>query len=143
VTLSSEPPSPPVPSTGPLPPSTATFQGVPTPDDRVLQLPQSPISGPLRGITGTLAGNDFPVSAFLPADEDPRNQTCNLWFIIDSQISGYNLQNTFNYNYHCGPFPPGGPCDPVAAQPGWSQSSGRATVVYLGIPSQPPPGFSF
>lgn len=148
VSLSTEPPTTPVPTGGPPAPPTGSFQGVPIPDLRVEQSPPAPITGPLRSISSTLSSNDFPVASFLPVDLDPhQNPTCNLWFLLDGELSGYNVQDTFNYDYHCGPFSPDPthplPCNPVAAPPGWAQATGQASVVYLGLPSQPPPGFSF
>jgi hypothetical protein len=148
VSLSTEPPATPVPPGGPPAPPSGSFQGAPIPDLRVEQSPPAPITGPLRHIGATLSSNDFSVEAFLPADQDPhQNPTCNLWFLLDGEISGYNLQGTFNYDYNCGPFSPHPrhplPCNPVAAPPGWAQATGQTSVVYLGLPSQPPPGFSY
>jgi hypothetical protein len=158
VSLSSAPPAVPVPSDdpafpGPVPAPHGSFKGQPIPDQRVEQVAPSPLSGPLRQITGVLSSNDFSIPAFMPPGDPSQSSNCLLWPALDVFVAGWQDKLVTvsgvtgpkpAYNNACGPNSPPGhpvPCNPIAAYPGWAQSTGRTTITDIALPRTPPPGF--
>jgi hypothetical protein len=138
------PPAGVVPPTGPPTPPPKQFQGATNPDDRPLLWPPSPLSGSLDHATATLSSNDFSVPAFLPPTQDPnQDPSCSTaWLDTDILAAGILNNGSYNYQLNCGP-PTDPPCAPIVDPPGWAQATGTATIVDIGLPKGPPPGFRF
>ena len=122
----------------------ATAPGPPTPpntDDRSLQTPPQPLTGPLASSSSTVASNDFAIPAFIPS---PGGTPCSptLADILNTYAGGwtgsFKQQATGRYYIQGGK-------DPDAAEPGWAQFTATTTVVNLGngaLPVGPPSNFN-
>ena len=92
-----------------------------------------PVVGPLRRAAGTVAGNDFAVTAF-----DQTKGHCLLATLLNAELAGTNSQGVLQYPNPCLPH-----CPVVAAPPGWTQFMAKVRITQLGLPVGVPPGFSF
>jgi hypothetical protein len=132
VTLSTVAPTT-FPSTAPVKPTP------PNPDDRYLQTPTEPLTGPLGSASSTVGSNSFAIPAFFPS---PSGTPCNAFLAesLNTYAGGFDQnfadQGTGRY-YILG----GTGVD--AADPGWAQFSATTSVVTLGLPIGPPSNFSF
>ncbi len=124
----------------PLP---ATAPGPPVPpntDDRPLQTLPAPTTGPLASSTSTVASNDFAVPAFFPSAGGGPPCSTFLATSLNTYAGGWDSlfkdQGTGRYYIDGG-------TNPIVAEPGWAQFTATTTVVSLGLPVGPPPGFSF
>jgi hypothetical protein len=128
VTLSTQAPSS-LPPGAPIKPTSGN------PDFRGLQKTPVPLTGPLATASSTAASNDFYVPAF------PQNSVCTgaVPFLFNIPLAGYNTlppkdaPRTNNYKGNAA----------EAGTPGWDQFWATTTVVTLGFPIGPPPGFNF
>jgi hypothetical protein len=123
-----------------LPP---TAPGPPTPpntDDRSLQTPPQPLTGPLATASSTLAGNDFSLPAFLPSKSSAGNcfNAGAVPILLNTYAGGWGPtfpdQNEGLYYLDGGK-------SPIVAEPGWAQFTATTTVVTLSIPKGPPANF--
>ncbi|MBO0727891.1 MAG: hypothetical protein J2P57_01445 [Acidimicrobiaceae bacterium] len=97
-------------------------------------IPPSPLTGPLSHASATLGSDNFSVPAFDPA-------SCLLANGLFNQgLAGLNKRGTPNWTCIA---PTARQCPAVAAKPGWVQFSANTTLVSLGLPKGPPPGFNF
>lgn len=119
-----------------------TAPGAPAPpntDDRVLQTPAQPLTGPLASATSTVASNGFGVPAFFPS---PSGSPCSVFlaFSLNTYAGGwdYKFADQSEGRYYID-----GGTNPISVEPGWAQFTANTTVVTLGLPTGPPPGFSF
>ena len=132
VTLSTVSPSS-LPVTAPGPPDP------PNTDDRSLQTPPAPLTGPLAASTSTVASNNFAVPAFIPSPGGPPASP-TVADALNTYAGGwtgsFKQQGTGRYYIQGGK-------NPVAAEPGWAQFTATTTVVTLGLPVGPPAGFNF
>ncbi|MGO9342643.1 MAG: hypothetical protein ACLP6E_09015, partial [Acidimicrobiales bacterium] len=102
------------------------------PDYRSLQTTPAPLTGPIATASSTAGSNDFAI----PAWGVPPTPTCpdpGLQDSLNDPAGGYNTKNLGLYQDQTTP----------AGRPGWSQFSVTTTVVSLGFPVGPPPGFNF
>jgi hypothetical protein len=102
------------------------------PDYRSLQTSPAPLTGPLATASSTAGSNNFAI----PAWGVPPTPTCpdpGLQDSLNDPAGGYNTKNLGLYQDQTTP----------AGRPGWSQFSVTTTVVTLGFPVGPPPGFNF
>jgi len=131
VTLSTQ--ATPLPATAPGPPL------APNRDDRPLQTPPQPLSGPLASATSRVASNDFAIPAFFPS---ARGSPCSIFLAtsLNTYAGGWN--GVFN-DQGLGRYYVDGGTNPISAEPGWAQFTANTTVVSLGLPVGPPAGFSF
>jgi hypothetical protein len=123
----------------------ATAPGPPTPpnsDDRSLQTPPQPLTGPLSLASSTLAGNDFAIPAFISSKSSSGDcfNAGAVPYLLDTYAGGWGP--TFNDQSEGRYFLDGGKASIVAA-PGWAQFTATTTVVTLGLPTGPPPNFHF
>jgi hypothetical protein len=131
VTLSTQ--ATPLPATAPGPPVP------PNTDDRSLQTLPTPVTGPLASGTSTVASNDFAIPAFFPS---AGGGPCSVFLAtsLNTYTGGWDAhfkdQGTGRYYIDGGN-------NPIVAEPGWAQFTATTTVVSLGLPVGPPPGFSF
>jgi hypothetical protein len=130
VTLATQPG--PLPSTAPEPPTP------PNTDDRGLQTALQPVTGPLATASSTVGSNDFAIPAFFPSVS---GTPCSL-FLADSLNTYAGGWNDIFKDQGEGMYYVNGGTNPIAAQPGWAQFTATTTVVSLGLPEGPPPGFS-
>jgi hypothetical protein len=114
----------------PIPPNT---------DDRAPQTPPQPVTGALANATGTLFSNDFAVPAFFPS---PSGAPCSLFLATSLNTYAGGWDSKFA-DQGQGLYYINGGTSPIAAEPGWAQFSATTTIVTLGLPIGPPPGFSF
>ncbi len=122
--------------------SPATAPGPPTPpntDDRSLQTPAQPLTGPLASSTSTVASNDFAVPAFFPS---ARGSPCSLFLAVSLNTYAGGWDSKFADQSEGRYYLQGG-TNPIVAEPGWAQFTATTTVVTLGLPTGPPPGFRF
>jgi hypothetical protein len=109
-------------------------------DDRSLQTPPEPLTGPLASASSTLAGNDFAIPAFVPSTSSggPCYDAGAVPELLNTYAGGWGVtfaDQTTGLYYRKG----GG--GPIVAQPGWAQFSATTTVVKLGLPVGPPANF--
>jgi hypothetical protein len=132
VTLSTVAPTS-VPATAPPAPNP------PNTDERVLQVPPQPLTGPLSSGTSTVASNDFAVPAFFPS---PGGAPCTppVAELLNTYAGGFDA--TYK-DQDEGAYYVAGGTSAYAAVQGWAQFSATTTVVTLGLPVGPPAGFSF
>jgi hypothetical protein len=124
VTLSTQPTS--LPAGAPVAPTAGN------PDYRSLQTTLAPLTGPIASASSTAGTNNFPI----PAWGVPPTTSCpdpGLQESLNDPAGGYNKKNVGLYVDQTTP----------AGHPGWSQFSVTTTVVTLGFPVGPPPGFNF
>ncbi len=102
------------------------------PDYRSLQVSPLPLTGPIATASSTAGSNNFAIPAWgvppTPSCPDPGLQES-----LNDPAGGYNTKNVGLYQDQTTP----------AGLPGWSQFSVTTTVVTLGFPVGPPPGFNF
>ncbi len=110
----------------------------PNPDLRGLQTPPVPLHGPLASGSATLGSNIFSVPAF-PVAPTPSQPTCTFSSTVNDQLGGYSTAAPPANSIFESESPP--PAN--AGMPGWTQFSATTSVVTLGFPVGPPPGFSF
>jgi hypothetical protein len=122
-----------------LPATAPPAPNPPNTDERVLQVPPLPLTGPLSSGTSTVASNDFDVPAFAPS---PGGAPCTppVAELLNTYAGGFDA--SFKDQGEGAYYVAGG-TNPEAAVPGWAQFSATTTVVTLGLPVGPPPGFSF
>jgi hypothetical protein len=130
VTLSTQ--AGPLPATAPEPPTP------PNTDDRSLQTALQPVTGPLATASSVVGSNDFAVPAFFP---NASGSPCSL-FLADSLNTYAVGWNDVFKDQGEGKYYVDGGTNPISAQPGWAQFTATTTVVSLGLPEGPPPGFS-
>jgi hypothetical protein len=102
------------------------------PDYRSLQTTLAPLTGPIASASSTAGTNSFAI----PAWGVPPTASCpdpGLQESLNDPAGGYNTKNVGLYQDQTTP----------AGHPGWSQFSVTTTVVTLGFPVGPPPGFKF
>lgn len=119
----------------------ATAPPAPTPpntDYRSLQTPPLPLTGPLDSSVSTVASNDFAIPAFFPS---PSGSPCSE-FLADSLNTYSGGWNAVYKDQGEGLYYIDGGTNPIAAEPGWAQFTATTTVVTLGLPTGPPPGFN-
>ena len=123
----------------PLPASAPEPPVAPDPDDRTLQTPPEPVTGPLTSSTSTVASSDFGIPAFVPSAS---GSPCSLFLAasLNTYAGGWN--SIFS-DQDVGLYYLNGGTNPIAAEPGWAQFTANTTVVSLGLPVGPPAGFSF
>ena len=97
------------------------------------------MTGPLADATSTLTSSDFSVPAFFPS---PGGTPCTL-FLAESLNTYAGGWDTNFADQGEGLYYLNGGTNPIAAPPGWAQFSATTTIVTLGLPTGPPPGFSF
>ncbi len=122
-----------LPATAPEPPTP------PNTDDRALQTPAQPLTGPLASATSTVASNDFSVPAFFP---NASGSPCSLFLAVSLNTYAGGWDSKFA-DQSQGRYYIDGGNNPIVAEPGWAQFTATTTVVTLGLPTGPPPGFSF
>jgi len=116
-----------------LPPSAPIQPKPPNPDDRQLQTAPLPLTGPLALASSTVASNSFSVPAF-----PYTSPTCSgLGIVLNVYAGGWGPKLGALANY----LPPD--TNPIVAPSGWAQFSATTSVVTLGFPVGPPPGFNF
>jgi hypothetical protein len=130
VTLSTQ--ATPLPATAPGPPVP------PNTDDRPLQTLPEPVTGPLSSSISTVASNDFSIPAFVPS---AGGSPCSV-FLATSLNTYAGGWNSIFKDQGTGMYYVDGGTNPIAAEPGWGQFTATTTVVSLGLPVGPPPGFS-
>ncbi len=86
-----------------------------------------------------MASNDFSIPAFVPS---PSGTPCTS-FLADSLNTYAGGWNSVFKDQSEGLYYLNGGTNPTAAEPGWAQFTATTTVVTLGLPTGPPPGFSF
>jgi hypothetical protein len=132
VTLTTVAPSS-LPSTAPIVPTP------PNPDDRYLQTPTAPLTGPLATASSEVGSNSFAIPAFFP---NPSQKPCNAFVAesLNTYAGGFdqNFADQGEGRYYIL-----GGNGPDAADPGWAQFSATTSVVTLGLNVGPPSNFSF
>ena len=123
----------PLPATAPGPPV------APNSDDRSLQTPPEPVTGPLASATSRVTSNDFAIPAFIPSAS---GSPCSPFLAISLNTYAGGWNSIFN-DQDLGLYYLNGGTNPIVAQPGWAQFTANTTVVSLGLPVGPPAGFSF
>jgi hypothetical protein len=123
----------PLPATAPPPPV------APNTDDRSLQTPPAPVTGPLDSGSSTVASNDFSIPAFVPSAS---GGPCSPFLATSLNTYAGGWDSLFK-DQGTGLYYVDGGTNPIAAPPGWAQFTATTTVVSLGLPVGPPPGFSF
>ena len=101
--------------------------GLPIPPDGT-----APLTGPLATASSTAGSDDFAI----PAWGVPPTASCpdpGIQNSLDDPAGGYDTKNVGLYQDQTTP----------AGRPGWSQFAVTTTVVTLGFPVGPPPGFNF
>jgi hypothetical protein len=131
VTLSTEVTA--LPATAPIAPTP------PNTDERTPQTPPQPLTGPLSSSSSTIASNDFSVPAFFPS---AGGTPCTPFLAESLNTYAGGWDSKFSDQSEGLYYVDGGK-NPIAAEPGWAQFSATTTVVTLGLPVGPPPGFSF
>jgi len=132
VTLSTVAPSG-LPASAPPPPNP------PNSDDRSLQTPPQPLTGPLATASSTVASDNFSIPAFVPSKS---GSPCSL-FLADSLNTYAGGWNSVFQDQDEGLYYIDGGNNPIVAPPGWAQFTATTTVVTFGLPVGPPPGFKF
>jgi hypothetical protein len=122
-----------LPATAPTPPIP------PNTDDRSPQTPPQPVTGALADATSTMVSNDFSVPAFFPS---PSGAPCSPFLATSLNTYAGGWDSLFKDQGE-GLYYINGGTSPIAAEPGWAQFSATTTIVTLGLPVGPPPGFSF
>lgn len=132
VTLSTVAPTT-VPATAPSAPNP------PNTDERVLQVPPQPLTGPLASGTSTVGSNNFAIPAFVPS---PGGAPCTapVAELLNTYAGGFDA--SFKDQGEGAYYIAGG-TSPYAAVQGWAQFSATTTVVTLGLPVGPPSDFNF
>ena len=86
-----------------------------------------------------MASNDFAIPAFFPS---ATGSPCSPFLAasLNTYAGGWNavFKDQDEGLYYLD-----GGTNPMAAEPGWAQFTATTTVVTLGLPTGPPPGFSF
>jgi hypothetical protein len=123
----------------PLPATTPPAPTAPNTDHRSLQTPPQPQTGALADATSTVASNDFAIPAFIP---NASGTPCSL-FLADSLNTYAGGWDSIFADQGEGLYYLNGGTSPTAAEPGWAQFTATTTIVTLGLPTGPPPGFSF
>jgi hypothetical protein len=121
-----------------LPATAPPAPNPPNTDERVLQVPPLPLTGPLSSGTSTVASNDFAIPAFAPS---PGGAPCTppVAELLNTYAGGFDASYKDQGE---GAYYVAGGTDPDAAVQGWAQFSATTTVVSLDLPVGPPPGFS-
>jgi hypothetical protein len=138
VTLSTQVPST-LPSTAPMTPKAGNT------DYRGLQTTPAQLTGPLDSSTSTMVGNDFGgkgIPAFL-VNQPTSACTITLTTLLNTYAGGWGLGYGGGNGYGEGLYYQDGGKGAIVTPPGWGQFSATTTVVTLGLPVGPPPGFNF
>jgi hypothetical protein len=130
--LSTEPATT-LPASAPPPPTP------PNTDDRVAQVAPQPSLGPLASTTAVVGRNDFAIPAFFPS---PGGTPCTPFLAISLNTYAGGWDANFK-DQGKGLYYLDGGKNPIVAPPGWAQFSATTTLVTLGLPIGPPPGFHF
>ena len=132
ITLSTQPPTG-LPATAPIAPTGGYT------DYRPLQAAVQGLNGPLATATSVVGSNDFAVPAFFPSAS---GSPCSIFLATSLNTYAGGWDDSFQ-DQSTGLYYINGGTNPTVAPPGWAQISATTTVVTLGLPVGPPPGFKF
>jgi hypothetical protein len=124
--------APPAPKPGP--------SDHPNTDDRSLQTPPEPLTGPLASASSTLGGNDFAIPAFIPSTSSsgPCYGAGAVPELLNTYAGGWGRTYADQGE---GLYYQNGGKGLIVAEPGWAQFTATTTVVTLGLPVGPPANF--
>jgi hypothetical protein len=111
----------------------------PNTDDRGLQTPPLPLTGPLASSTSTVASNNFYIPAFFPS---AGGSPCSI-FLATSLNTYAGGWNSIFKDQNQGLYYVNGGNGQYVVNPGWAQFTATTTVVTFGLPVGPPAGFNF
>ena len=135
VTLSTQEPTS-LPATAPVTPQAGNK------DYRGLQTTPAELTGPLDSSSSTVVGNNFSIPAFL-VNQPTSACTTTLTTLLNTYAGGWGLKYGGGNGFGQGLYYQEGGTSATVAQPGWGQFSATTTVITLGLPTGPPPGFNF